>query len=95
MSTTRSYHVLSPKQVVWKLLLACFHALILVPTLLQDDVNYFVMFTDVLSRPRHQAVDNFTEEGYIAARILADSRHQLGNGSLVLVGRLRPNEEGR
>lgn len=53
--------VLSPEQVVWEGLLSSFQSLVLLPSLLQNDIYDLVVLTDVFCGFGHQVVDYFTE----------------------------------
>jgi hypothetical protein len=53
-------------------------------TLMEDNVDYFVEFTDVFGSQRHNLVDNFTEEVDISASVVLDTRNQFGNSAFML-----------
>ena len=62
-----------------------FHALVPLSSLMQNDVDDFVMLAYILRRLRHELVHNIAEERDIATCIPAYPRHEFRNCALVLL----------
>lgn len=59
--------------MVWKAFLRPLCALVTLSTLVQNDVDDFIVFADILCWQRHELVDDLAEERDIAACISANS----------------------
>jgi hypothetical protein len=72
--------------VVGKAVLGPFGILVPLSALVQNDINHFVLISDILSGKGHGGVDDFAEELDIAVGVLLYPESELFCGVFVLVG---------
>jgi hypothetical protein len=70
--------------MVGEAFLATFSLFIPLSPLMQDDVDDFIMFTDVLGGRRHKLVHGFTEKRDVAPSVVSYPRYQFSDRFLVL-----------
>lgn len=70
--------------MVGKALLTAFSLLIPLSPLVQDNIDYFIMFTDVLGWRRHELVYGFAEKRDVAPSVVSYPRYQFNDRFLVL-----------
>lgn len=61
MGNSHFRHALSSEQVVWETLLSAFYPVIPFASLVENNVNDFIVFTNVLRREWHDSVNNLAE----------------------------------
>lgn len=58
-------------------------------SLVQNNINNFVLLTDVFCWLGHELVDNLAEQANVSSSIAAYVRHKFGDGFLMLNDELR------
>jgi hypothetical protein len=71
--------------VVGKAVLGPFGILVPLSALVQDNINHFILISDVLSGKGHGGVHDFAEELHIAVSVLLYPESELFCGVFVLV----------
>lgn len=75
---------LSSKKMNRETTLHSIEMLITLATLVHNDVDYFVLFTDVFCWLRKESVDDLIEQLDISPSVMLDARGELGNCLLML-----------
>jgi hypothetical protein len=83
--TRQRWDLLSPEQVYWEPLLITLSLFIPLAPLVHDDVNDFILLTDILSGYRHELVDDLVEQFGVAVCVVPYARHELPHGLFVLL----------
>lgn len=61
-----------------------FHVIVTLSPLVQNHVNDFVVFADILRRCRHELVNDLAEKIHVASRIISYSINKVHHRFLVL-----------